>query len=583
MTLIAGIFNRKNRPVSDAAAAGLQRAMSRNPDDKIQVFRDHRSYFAKLDVGAFGKPGFVSDSSGALSLLAGEPLLNNRAGSNRLEDLGILHGQGVKNNWIGLREADGSFCLAHYRPETGTLSLVADKVGVRPLYFWLNDELVVFAGALRIMEQLSFVPKQMDLRAVTEIAALGTPLGDRTPYSGISLLKPAEIVQVTNERVSRSTYWRWDEIKPANDAESIRLKTVYDCFQAAIKRRNGNDLATAAYLSGGLDSRSIVATLCHNGVRVRTVNFARPGTQDHDFGNEFAEKIGSVHHSIPKERGDNTPDYSSLMAEALRRCDYDESRAERPQLVWAGENGSALLGGVGLTDSIVGFMRRGQINDAVTEYLQIGQRDIPLKLFRPAIVENLRPFIKQGITEELESLHAADPGWNSYIFLMHTDSRRNLMRHFENLDLHRLEFQLPFFDGRFLTSVMAMPLDWCLKHRFYNKWLALLPPAVTSVPWQAYPGHEPCPLPVPDKLLYQWDQSYRGEEDASRKQKVLKRAAAVLQSVKFPDHILIKRNVRLATWLHALGWRDYEYAIEAAEIYSRYAAICSGQFSTSLS
>ena len=577
MTLIAGIFNRKNRPVSDAAAASLRREMSRNPDDKIQVFSDHRSYFAKLDLGAFGTPGFVRDSNGALSLLAGEPLLNNRGvDSNRLDDLGVLHGQAVKNNWTGLREADGTFCLAHCQREKGTLYLVADKVGVRPLYFWLDDEIVVFAGALRIMEQLSFVPKQMDLRAVTEIAALGTPFADRTPYSGISLLKPAEIVQVTNERVSRSNYWRWDEIKSEDDAEPIRLRTVYDYFQAAIKRRNGNDLATAAYLSGGLDSRSIVAALCHKGVRVRTVNFARPGTQDHDFGNEFAAKIGSVHLSIPKERGDNTPDYSSLMAEALRRCDHDESRAERPQLVWAGESGSGLLGGVGLTESIVDFMRRGRISDAITEYLRMGQRNIPLKLFRPEIVDNLRPFIKQGISEELESLHAEDPGWNFYIFLMQTDQRRNLKHHFENLDLHRLEFQLPFFDGGFLTSVMAMPLDWCLKHRFYNKWLGLLPPAVTSVPWQAYPGHEPCPLPVPDKLLYQWDQSYRGDEDASRKQKVLKRAAAVLQSVKFPDHILIKRNVRLATWLHALGWRDYEYAIEAAEIYSRYAAICSG-------
>jgi hypothetical protein len=261
------------------------------------------------------------------------------------------------------------------------------------------------------------------------------------------------------------------------------------------------------------------------------------------------------------------------MAEALRRCNYHQWPAERPQLVWSGESGSGLLGGVGLTESIVAFMRNGRIDDAVAEYLRLGQRNIPLKLFRPAIVENLRPFITQGITEELKSLHAADAGWNFYIFLMHTDQRRNLTRHFENLDLHRLELQLPFFDGGFLTAVMAMPLDWCLNHRFYNKWLRLLSPAVTSVPWQAYPGHEPCPLPVSEKLLYQWDKSHRGEEDASRKQKVLKRAAAVLHSVKFPDHILIKRNLRLAAWLHALGWRDYEYAIEAAEIYSRYAAM----------
>jgi primase-polymerase (primpol)-like protein len=57
----------------------------------------------------------------------------------------------------------------------------------------------------------------------------------------------------------------------------------------------------------------------------------------------------------------------------------------------------------------------------------------------------------------------------------------------------------------------------------------------------------------------------------------------LLRSVNFPHEILIKRNLRVAAWLHARGWRDYEYAIEAAETYSRYAAMCSGDFSPSLS
>lgn len=579
MTLIAGIFSRNNQPLADSACAGLRQTISRNPSDEVEIFRDHRSCFAKVDIGAFREPGFFQDASGALSLLAGEVLLSNRDTlSNRLQDLTAIHEQALKANWNGLREADGTFCLVHYQPQTGTLSLVADKVGVRPLYFWLNDELVVFASALRILEELSFVPKRMDLRAVTEVVALGTPLADRTPYAGIFLLKPAEIVQITSERASRSSYWRWDEIKTEDDSEPIRLATVYDRFQSAIKRRNGNDEATSAYLSGGLDSRCIVAALCHNGVRVRTVNFARPGTQDYHFGNDFAEKMGSVHESIPKEKGDNIPDYSSLMAKVLGGSSHGQWPAERPQIAWSGESGSGLLGGVGLPESIVALMRAGQVDSAVAEYLQIGQRSLPLKLFRPEILESLRAVITQGISEALNELQGEDAGRNFYLFLMHTDQRRNLMRHFENIDLHRLEFQLPFFDAGFLTSVIATPLDWFLKHRFYIKWLSLLPTAVTSVPWQAYPGHEPCPLPIPPELAYQWDDSYRAEEDASQKQRVIEQASELLRSVDFPDQILNRRNLRLAKWIHSSGWRDYRYAIEAAQTYHLYAKKCGGGF-----
>jgi hypothetical protein len=552
--------------------------ISRSPADEVKIFRDHRSYFAKVDIGAFRDPGFFKDASGALSLLAGEALLRNLdIASNRLQDLATLHEQALKANWNKLREADGTFCLVHYQPQTGTLSLVTDKVGVRPLYFWLDDKMVVFASALRILEELSFVPKCMDLRAVTEVVALGTPLADRTPYVGISLLKPAEIVQITNEGTSRSCYWRWDEIKTESDSEPIRLAAVYDAFQSTIRRRNGNDKATAAYLSGGLDSRCIVAALCDVGVRVRTVNFARRGTQDYCFGNDFAERIGSDHESIPKEKGDNIPDYSSLMAQVLGRSNCGQWPAERPQIAWSGESGSGLLGGVGLLESIVAFMRAGQVESAVAEYLQIGQRSIPLKLFRPEILESVRLVAQEGISEELNQLHSEDAGRNFYLFLMHTDQRRNMMRHFENIDLHRLEFQLPFFDAAFLESVMATPIDWCLRHTFYNKWLSLFPAPVTEVPWQVYPGHEPCPLPIQEGLGYQWDEKFQATERVAQKRALLAQATRLLSAADFPHEILSKRNLRLAAWTHQAGWRDYEYAIAAAQTYYEYWKNCDGK------
>ena len=581
MTLISGIFSRNEKPVADTDCALVRQLISRNPADEVDIFRDHRSCVAKVDVGAFREPGFFRHANGSLSLLAGEPLLRDRDSlthPNRLQDLKTIHEQALKSNWNCLRDADGTFCIVHYQPQTGTLFLIADKVGTRPLYVWLDDDRVVFASALRILEELPFVPKKMDLRAVTEVVALGTPLADRTPYAGIFLLKPAEIVQITNEGTSRSSYWRWDEIKTESEPEPVRLAAVYEAFQSAIKRRNGNDEATAAYLSGGLDSRCIVAALHHNGVRVRTVNFARAGTQDYCFGNDFAERIGSDHESIPKEKGDNIPDYSTLMAKVLGRSNHGQWPAERPQIAWSGESGSGLLGGVGLPESIVAFMRAGQVDSAVAEYLQIGQRNIPLKLFRPEILESVRAVTREGISEELNKLHSEDAGRNFYLFLMHTDQRRNMMRHFENIDLHRLEFQLPFFDAGFLTSVMATPLDWLLKHRFYIKWLSLLPTPVTSVPWQAYPGHEPCPLPAPPELAYQWDESYRAEEDASQKQREIEQVSELLRSVDFPDQILNKNKFRLATWLHARGWRDYRYAIEAAQTYHLYAQKCGGEF-----
>src|SRR5205807_2957642 len=162
---------------------------------------------------------------------------------------------------------------------------------------------------------------------------------------------------------------------------------VYDLFQAATKRRIRSDRATAAYLSGGLDSRCVVTALCNQDVRTSTVNFARPGTQDYYYGDDFAGKIGSIHQSIPKERGDSVPDYSSLMDRALEGNQWP---AEHPRLVWSGEGGSVLLGHVHLNESIVEAMRAGNIDHAIAAYVQREQIDVPLKLFRPQIIECVR-------------------------------------------------------------------------------------------------------------------------------------------------------------------------------------------------
>ncbi len=241
-----------------------------------------------------------------------------------------------------------------------------------------------------------------------------------------------------------------------------------------------------------------------------------------------------------------------------------------------------LLGHIHLSESLIEIMRAGKIDRSIEEYMQREQIDLPIKLFRPQILETVRDVIRQGIHEELDQLHAGDAGRNFYLFLMHNDQRRKLMGHFENIDLHRLEFQMPFFDDGFLTSVIATPLDWCLRHRFYLKWLSLFPRAVSTVPWQAYPGHEPCPLLVPKELAYQWDDTYQAQEDTTQKQRVIEQATKLLRSIDFPEHILSKRNLRLAAWVHSRGWRDYRYAIEAAQTYYAYSKKCGGEFTFSV-
>jgi asparagine synthetase B (glutamine-hydrolysing) len=576
MTLIAGIFNRKGQRLSDLVCHEWLQSVSRHPDDAVEVIREPDGFFAKLDIGAFGTNGLLK-SGDDISMLTGEPLL---AGTNgdRSEDLRILHEDLLEDDLARLKDANGSFVIAHYRSQPASLTFISDKCALRPLYFWISEEVVVFASALRIIEACSLVPKKMDLRGVTEIVALNTTLGNRTPYVDIHRITPGQIIEIDANRVEFKTYWHWDQIAAVEASEAERLQAVHDAWDGVVANRMQEETSTSAFLSGGLDSRLIVAALREQGRKVHTVNFALPGTQDQSFGDEFARQAGTIHQSIPRQPGDQVPDYSSLMSGALGNWNRD---CERPRVVWSGEGGSTTLGFVRFTESIVQQMRTGHADSVVDWFVRDEATQVPAKLFRRSVLEDAMEIVRQGVREEIARFNAADPAWNLYLFLTLSDQARKLTRHFENIDLHRLEFQVPFFDARLLQAVLASRLDWFLRHEFYHKLLPNFGAAAARVPWQTYPGHEACPLPIPADLIYQWNAQHQQGERMVKRQGIVARAQRLLSESGFPKEILDRRKLRLAALIHSTGWRDYQYAIEAAETYCRYSEICGGEFSLS--
>lgn len=581
MSILAGAFWRHtDQPIDDAICRALHGAISRHPGDEIHSYRDARAYLALVDVGAYGAPAFRRDPSGSVSILAGEPLLRldeDDATHERTHDLERLHESWDRGDWDVLRHADGTFCAAHYHPASTTLTLIADKLGVRVLYYWIGERCVVFASALRILEQVTQVPKHLNLRAVTELAALGMPLGDRTPYEEIALLHAAEVVRITPAAVSRARYWRWDDVAPSRQPETALLRMAHDRFRQGVARRAGSDTAVVAFLSGGLDSRVITAALRMQGVDVRTFNFARPGTQDAVFARQFAAAIGAHHREVALPAGIEDTRRKVMLAPLMVAAgESDDHPVARPRLVWSGDGGSVGFGHVYMSRAVVDTLRAGRRTEAIARFLRERGMAVAHRVLRGAFAEQIATTPARGIEEELDDIHCDDPGRSFYLFLMLNDQRRHLTRHFEDMDLHRLEFHLPFFDGRFLTLVASLPVDWCLEHRFYTRWLDHFPPAVTAVPWQTYPGHVPCPVPPPAGVRYQWEPTELASITAARKQTLLHQAHEMLTAASFPHDVLRHGYLRLTTLLYRAGIRDYGYVIADANTYYTHWQRCTG-------
>lgn len=581
MTIFAGIVSRRDgAAIADAECLALRNALSRAPEDTAQVYRDRRAFFAKVDIGALDGPAWSVRSDGTFAMMAGRPLLgpDQAHTRTRAEDLAELHAGWTLGDDAAATRARGVFCAAHYDPAMHRLTLATDKLGVRPVYYWADPDRIVFASALRIIEALAFVPKVADFRGITELACLGTPLGARTPYAGIRILRSAEVVRISDSDEVHSQYWRWDRIAPSRRPEAQLAQAARDQFAAAVGRRLGGERTAAAFLSGGLDSRAVVAALRNAGAEVHTFNFSLPGTQDRVFAAGYARAAGTVHHEAAM-----TPEvelrFSTMLATALATSPGAVAAVGgRSRVVWSGEGGSMGSGLIYVDQSTVDALRAGHRDAAISMYLDQQQAYVLRRLLQPKVSAALADAPRQGVAEELADIHPADPGRELYLFLLLNDQRRHLATHFEDIDRDRLEYATPFYDSDFLTAMIEAPIDLCLYHRLYMKWLGLLSPTAVSVPWQYYPGHVPCPLPIPEGLHYQWKPGGAAAFNAPRRRQLLRSAREMLRAPGFPEDALRKGTVRLASWISRIRPGAYEYILRHAALYYRYASRAGGRW-----
>jgi hypothetical protein len=561
MTIVAGIWSPARLPIPRELTSALAANLSRHPDDHPWTHDVPGCFLAKVDIGAFGEDAACADPDGSATVLAGEPLLDSadgRAWKSRTADTRRLHEAAVRGDWSAAQAAMGAYCAIHYSAGEHALRFATDLLGVRPLYECSIGDFVVVASAIRILEGLPGVTLTLDPRGTLERAYLQAPLAGRTEFREVRLLGAAEAVTWSADGRTSVQLHRWDRVDPGSFRSIDEAVDAVDAaFGRAVERRRRDDRATVAFLSGGLDSRVIVARLRDAGLAVRTLSFSLIGSLDNVIGRRFAEAAGCVHLAVPYHAGLHDR-YQVMAADALGSAGAGE--ADRPRLVWAGFGGSAALGQINVWPDYVERCRSGDVAGAVESYLDRKGLHVPARLFREPFRAALAQVTRHGVLAEVSALSPADPGRLIELYLLRNSTRAQLHSDHEDTDRTRLEQHTPFFDVDFLRVALSVPYEWLARHHLYHRWIERLGAPVTSVPWQAYPGHEPCPLPLPADARPQWAIA---RSRTFRRRALLREAFRILQR-PMPPGLIDRRYLASVSLLHALGARDYSYAITLA-------------------
>lgn len=312
---IAGIINPQGIPVDRAQLELVTRAMEhRGPDDQgvfvhENVGLGHRR-LSIIDLASGHQPLFNED--GTVVVVYNGEIYNFKEVKAELEVLGhqfrthcdtevIVHayeqwGHGCPTRFRGM------FAFAVYDRKSGEVFLCRDRVGIKPLYFAIEDGRLVFASEVKPILLARQCKPDVNLPRLDFYMSLGYVPGDQTLFGGIRKLLPGHTLTWKQGVASITRYWDLARIQPLQITFDQAMERFEEMLMESVRMRLMSDVPLGAFLSGGLDSSAIVA--CMSRMAADPVKTFTVGYHDDRSSSEFeyarivANHFKTEHHEF---------------------------------------------------------------------------------------------------------------------------------------------------------------------------------------------------------------------------------------------------------------------------------------------
>jgi len=208
-----------------------------------------------------------------------------------------------------LERLRGMFAFAIWDENKNTLFLARDRVGIKPLYYCLTDDSVVFASEIKAILADSDINREIVPELIDRFLTFFYLPGEETLLKDIKKLAPGHYLLVRNGNVQVRQYWDLHFTKPAiqltvKDAESQLL----DLLAETVEQHMIADVPVGVLLSGGVDSTAVLSFAVERtqkAISSYTVGFSAPGVADErPYASLAADAFGSRHHEMTLSAAD---------------------------------------------------------------------------------------------------------------------------------------------------------------------------------------------------------------------------------------------------------------------------------------
>jgi asparagine synthase (glutamine-hydrolysing) len=197
-----------------------------------------------------------------------------------------------------VKHFNGMFAIALWDVRKRRLLLIRDRLGVKPLFYWVGPDQLVFGSELKALVVHPEVPQEIDPVSLDLFLTLEYIPGPRTIYKNIVKLMPGHILVLENGTVQVSQYWDVP-LSPVRRTEAECVEELRELIREAVRIRLVSDVPLGAFLSGGLDSSTVVGYMCQvssDPVRAFSIGFQDDTYNELPYAQAVARHFGIRHH-----------------------------------------------------------------------------------------------------------------------------------------------------------------------------------------------------------------------------------------------------------------------------------------------
>lgn len=199
-----------------------------------------------------------------------------------------------------LTRLNGMFAIALWDARNRTLLLARDRLGIKPMYLYQDPRRLAFASELKALLHCPFVPLEPDRDAIAEYLTLMYIRAPRTPLNAVRKVLPGTYLVVAPHGTRAAPYWDLREHCEASSmSEQQIIEQLHYLLDDAVRLRLRSDVPVGAFVSGGIDSSSLVAFAArHAGRPVETfaVGFGGDGFNELGYARIVADAFATNHH-----------------------------------------------------------------------------------------------------------------------------------------------------------------------------------------------------------------------------------------------------------------------------------------------